>query len=133
MREATDETEYEYYVKLLEFCRAILNAESEEEVETIKEEIPVFLRENYGYDDVAVDGYMTHINNIMEKVETGEIDLNEIPLQVNELQSTETVQETQNTIRDVGIATAGIGIGLGLLLGCMALRKKTAKKKNKGL
>lgn len=151
MREATPEIEY--YGALLEFSKAILNAESEEEIAAIREEIPKVLNERFGYDSAESEVFIARLNNWIKIIDENDIDLDELESMIesvvndeisaeeaNEIltssNSTESLTETSsvNPQNDVGIAAGGIGIGIGIFLGCYALKKKLLKSKfHKGL
>lgn len=134
MREA--DSEVEYYEMILYYCKAILNAENEEEVEVIKEDIVKSLQEQ-GLDEVAIDQFLTNVNNSVEAVESEKATVEDYENQLEafkESYEAETVQEVPANVSPTIMTGAGVGIGLGILVGCFALRKKTLKnKKSKGL
>lgn len=134
MREA--DSEVEYYEMILYYCKAILNAENEEEVEVIKEDIVKSLQEQ-GLDEVAIDQFLTNVNNSVEAVESEKATVEDYENQLEafkESYEAETVQEVPANVSPTIMTGTGVGIGLGILVGCFALRKKTLKnKKSKGL
>ncbi|MCX4365714.1 MAG: hypothetical protein OSJ70_08090 [Bacilli bacterium] len=128
MVDATSENEY--YEMILEYCKAIVNAETEEEVESIKEEFAETLK-TQGYDDITVDQFLTNLNNSVEAVESGKSSVADYESQLDSFHNeTETLQEVPVNTQQTMMVGSGVGIGLGILAGCFALRKKTLKNKN---
>lgn len=113
MREATVELE-----TALGYCQAILNAETEEEIGEIKEEIAEDMRTN-GAPEEAIVSYITGLEDIVEKVESEEYVFTE---QGTLVRNTEPTQA--NTL-------AGIGLGVvsAALVASIALKKKVFKNK----
>lgn len=142
----------EFYDILFGYCRAILNAETEEEALAIREEMPGALKELWGYDDVQTEAFMTRVDLVVEKLDGHEDLLEEAQKLTTEIISgnltpeeanailkeqliTETSQEQtpQNVQTNYGIA-AGVGLALSVFIGAYVWKMKTLKnKKNKGL
>lgn len=131
-------SEAEFYETMLEYCQAILNAETEEEVQEIKEQVVEMLVNEYGYDedDPSIDVYMTRLDHGIDMIESGEATYDEILTEIHERFEPEAIQEVDAIpVQTNNVAiTAGLGLGLGVFIGCIAMRKKTLKnKKNKSL
>lgn len=132
-------TEREYYETMLDSCKAILNAESEEEVQFVREDVAKELSERFGYDEIAVDMYMTRVEKWVELAETGEMTTDEMMQAINDrFSETETLTEAQSNAAST-LATAlasggGIGLALGIFMGICKLKKKNLEsKKSRGL
>lgn len=130
MREAT---EVDYYETMLEYSQAILNAETEEEVQVVREEISEMLMNEYGYegDGPAIVAYMNQLECWLEKVESGEITTDELAAKITSHFEMESIQSTEeSSVKPIQTAgTVGIGIGLAVFLGCMTMKKRILKNK----
>jgi len=132
MREATVELE-----SILEYCKAILNAETEEEVLAIKAEIGNIYKA-VGYTEEEVQTYLNNIDAIVVMVESGEATISESGELVRSEVPTQKITEVSGAGMNVTSSQANTlaGIGLGVvgatLVACLAMKKRLFKnKKNK--
>ena len=124
---------------VLNYCTAIENAQSEEEVEQLKAEFPNYLREN-GYGEEFISQFMEVMERQEERVneiifnENGKVAATDEPIQVEE---TAVPTETPAPVESVNVgqqAALGFGIIGGLVVGITAVKKNILKhKKNKEL
>ena len=93
MRETTYDVNTDELIEMtVEYCHAILDARSEEELATIKEQIADEIRTNTDYPEEYIQNYMTSLNNAVEKLESGEVTLAE---DGEFVRSDENIQEGQ--------------------------------------
>ncbi len=133
MREATVEIK-----SILEYCKAILNAENEEEILGIKAEIGNVYRAN-GFTEEEVQRYLNNVDEVVAMLESGEVTISESGELIRKEVPTQEVTE----VNSVGVNTnsqantlAGIGLGTvgATLVACIAIKKRFFKnKKNKNL
>lgn len=136
----------------VEYCKMILNAETEEEIEAIKETIPQKLREQ-GYNDVQIKNWINRMDFTLEILENREMSIEEyeqtmnvflqlegnkyynVPDSIKEDSQAETLQPIPGNITIADYAPKIIGgLTFSVILGCIALKKKALKnKKNKSL
>ena len=83
MREAMD-----YYEMMLECCKTILAAETEEDVEVIKEQITSTLNTT-GWSNAEIEHFMSQLDEWIEKVENDEVSMEEINERVARYQDSE--------------------------------------------
>lgn len=133
MREATIELE-----PVLYYCKAIFNAESEEEIEEIKQELLDGLRTNGASEEVISD-YSTFLDEVTVRFESGELTFDEngqLVRNENFVQEGTTL-EPNGTLEIGSQATTATGIALGLVASAIvvtvSLRKKFSKAKQKRL
>ncbi len=131
MREATPELE-----RILDFCKQILNAETNEEIEIIKEDIATMLHEE-GYGEEPVEYFMAKLDEVLELIENEELVFNEngqlVPgpnaeQETIEAGSLEPIPEN-NVQNNQTLGIAAMGLSLSLLVGCMAVRRKINNSK----
>ncbi|MCX4364799.1 MAG: hypothetical protein OSJ70_03405 [Bacilli bacterium] len=131
MREATPELE-----RILDFCKQILNAETNEEIEVIKEDIATMLHEE-GYGEEPVEYFMAKLDEVLELIENEELVFNEngqlVPgpnaeQETIEAGSLEPIPEN-NVQNNQTLGIAAMGLSLSLLVGCMAVRRKINNSK----
>ena len=131
MREATPELE-----RILDFCKQILNAETNEEIEVIKEDIATMLHEE-GYGEEPVEYFMAKLDEVLELIENEELVFNEngqlVPgpnaeQETIEAGSLEPIPEN-NVKNNQTLGIAAMGLSLSLLVGCMAVRRKINNSK----
>lgn len=156
MKEATTKME-----SALEYCKIILNAESEEEIVGIKAEIVEGLRSN-GSSEEFIQGFLLSLDSAVERLENENVVLDENgqfvrseeamqgeqTVLVDEngqvVRNEETMQEGQAIpVEEAPVNTntgtntmAGVGLGLTMtaLVASIALKKKIFKnRKNKGM
>lgn len=129
MREATVELE-----TALEYCKAILNAESEEEILVIKNEITNAMRTNE-VDEQYIEQYITKLEFLVDEVEKGNYILTETGLVKNDVEETVEVVETNppepTNIESQANTKAGLALGLAgaVIVTCIALKKKLLNQK----
>ncbi len=139
MRETTYDVNTDELIEMtVEYCHAILDARSEEELATIKEQIADEIRTNTDYPEEYIQNYMTSLNNAVEKLESGEVTLAE---DGEFVRSDENIQEGQEVPVEEPVASeaqtttmAGVGVGVTMaaLVAAMALKKHLLKNsKNK--
>lgn len=128
MREATVELE-----NMLSYCKAIFNAESEEEIEQIKQELLENLRAN-GTDEQVVSDYEMYLEQIVDRFESGELTFDENGMLVR---NEEFVQESAQVqapepVESGNFSTTAAGVALGLVASTIVvtvkLRKNFSKK-----
>ncbi len=123
---------------ILEYCKAILNAETEEEVLEIKAELAEVYRKN-GLTEEDIQRYLNNVDEVVAMVESGEITISEngqlvrkeVPTQeVTEVNSADVNTSSQaNTLAGIGLGAVG-----ATLVACIAIKKRFFKnKKNKNL
>lgn len=129
MRDATIEFE-----KVLEYCKAILTAETEEEIMEIKEEIANTLREE-NMTEEAVLNYIQNLEEAVEKIETQGFIIDENGRIIVNETSTQAVAETEqtqltntNSINNTN-GTVSVGLCAAALIACMTLKKTVLKNK----
>ncbi len=137
MREATDG--YKAYL----YCQAILNAESEEEIAALREEVINEYR-SHGYSEDEIKEFLNRLDDAVEKLESGEYYLgedyqihsyDELSVSTAPAPTEELVQTTQPVVNNDGSLVntkAGIGLGVtgALIVACLAV-KKIILKNNK--
>lgn len=129
MREATVANE-----TALEYCRALLNAETEEELIAVKEEIARDLKVN-GMPEESIQAYLQNLDMFVEKLnseeyfinEDGQIVANETPTQ--EVVETNAPQSTHMATQANTLAGISLGVAGAAIVACLALKKKVLKKK----
>lgn len=130
MREATVELQ-----EALEYCKEIVNAESEEEIIAIKQEIAANMRED-GAPEESITHYLQQLDDVTERIEEGEYIITENGLIANkEQEETYEVVETSipeptNTESQAN-TKAGLAIGLAgaAIVTTLALKNKLLKAK----
>ena len=130
MREATIELQ-----EALEYCKEIVNAESEEEIIAIKQEIAANMRED-GAQEEAITHYLQQLDDVTERIEEGEYIITENGLIANKEQEetyevVETsIPESTNTESQAN-TKAGLAIGLAgaAIVTTLALKNKLLKAK----
>ncbi len=119
---------------VLEYCQAILNVDSEEEIEPIKEAIANGMRA-YGTSEEVVESYMSCIDSVVENVENGVYVFNS---EGHLLVKGEDVQEVldskapeANDIPSQANTLAGVSLGVvtAAIVASIALKKKVLKNK----
>lgn len=148
------EAEFNDYEALLEYCQAILNSETEDEILSIKEEIRTMLKEEWTYDDVTIEKFMNQVDHFIELLENHELFINDTTnIRIHVAKGTSTQEEADDLISEhaeaetlqpsspdatpinYNLGLAGAGVTLALFIGgCVALKKNALKKKkNKSL
>ena len=119
---------------LVECCKAILSAESPEEVAMIKENLPVCLRE-HGWDEETITTFMKDVDGMVMMCQLEEIVVNEDGQFVKKEET--NVQETvgadvptssiNTNLNPKGHASV-FGAAAGAIVLCMALKNKIFNK-----
>lgn len=132
MREATGEFNY---TLALEVCKAILNAETAEEVETIKTNLPIYFKEN-GMSEEEALRFMSIVDTMLEMIEKEELVFDE---KGNLVRNNEEIQETAEVGVPAPTPTANLnfgeiagnifGIAAGAVVICLALKNKVFNNK----
>lgn len=99
-----------------DYCREILNAPTEEELQTIKQDIIVTLKE-YGFSDEAIQNFFL---SAAQK---------EVAMILEENQEVEAIQEVSNNNLSQTVTAGGVGLGLTVLMLSLALKQKNLKNK----
>lgn len=127
MREAF---EPELEAMLADYCIQVLNAQSEEELEDLKQEIVVSLKE-CELSETSIHDFLSAADRIveMEKEQEGVIQ-NDIYSETNtELGTPSSIPETgQNNSAIQGALIGGIGLGLTALISVLALKQNILNK-----
>ena len=123
MRPATSEFLIEYY-------KAAINAETEEEILELKESMKEVLK-SYENSDEAVEDFFEKADNMVNELVFQDLEAYieyNFP-EMNANQELETVQETTNNNTQT-LVSGGVGVGLIALTITLALKKKVLNKNN---
>ncbi len=123
MRPATSEFLIEYY-------KAAINAETEEEILELKESMKEVLK-SYEYSDEAVEDFFEKADNMVNELVFQDLEAYieyNFP-EMNANQELETVQETTNNNTQT-LVSGGVGVGLTALIIRLALKEKVLNKNN---
>lgn len=118
----------------LAYCQEILNAESEEEIESIKEAIANGMRGN-GASEEYVQSYITRLETVVENVENGTYVFNSEGYLLRKDDIVEEVVESgapsANDIPSQANTVAGVSLGVvtAAIVASIALKKKVLKNK----
>lgn len=129
MREATIELE-----KALEYCKAILNADSEEELIEIRNDITKDLK-NDGFDEEYIQTYLDRLELTTTMIESGEYIISENgliarnPEKITELQGVPAESEVNSMSNTPSMAGVGLGVTLTALVATLSLKKRVLKNK----
>lgn len=110
MRPATSEL-------IEDYCKEVLYAESEEELQAIKENITETLKE-FEFSDKAINDFFL---SAAQK---------EVAMLLEENQEVEAVQEVSTNNPSQTVTAGGVGLGLTVLMLSLALKQKNLKNKN---
>ncbi len=137
MRNATVELE-----TALEYCKAILNAESEEEILAIKGDIAEGMRAN-GSPEEVIENYLNGLDEVVSRLDSGEYSITEDgaivrnedveSIVTHEVVETEAPQVIRSAPSQAN-TKAGLAFGVAgaAIVASLALKKKVLKnKKNK--
>ncbi len=82
MHEATIDSDHSYYETMLEFCKKIITAESEEEIDAVKDNVYQLLNA-MGYDDPNIEEFIVRLDRWINMVETEEVSIDELTTKVD--------------------------------------------------
>lgn len=100
---------------LEEYCIEVLNSQSEEELQVIKQEIIETLKE-VNYSDDAIQYFFATADKMLED-----------EMILEESQELEAIQEVPSTNYSQNLIAGGVGLGLTALIVSLALKQKNLK------
>lgn len=116
--------------EVLEFCKQILNAETDQEIDEIMDEIPNTLREE-GYSEQEIETLMMNLDKTLEQIENEQIIINEmgdvIAVQ-NNLEATIEGSVVEQSSPTPAVSILGGGIALTFTLAAVLVILKKKKK-----
>ncbi len=127
MRETTIDLEM-----ATDYCKAILAAETEEELGEIRGDIVNYLK-GIGYEDEYIQNYLGRMDVAVSLIEDGEYVISRDGNLVRNHEATTEIQETPvpsevNKIPDShSMASVGLGVTLAALVSTIALKKRVFK------
>lgn len=131
MREASGE----FLEYISNFCQAVYNAESEEEIESLRGNLKDGFRQN-GFSEEEITAVMNKIDSVSLGLELGTLTFDEDGkiVRQEEVIATQEV-EPDNVVSSNSQANTSVGVGLGVVgaavVASLALKKKILKSKKK--
>lgn len=131
MREASGE----FLEYISNFCQAVYNAESEEEIESLRENLKDGFRQN-GFSEEEITAVMNKIDSVSLGLELGTLTFGEDGkiVRQEEVIATQEV-EPDNVVSSNSQANTSVGVGFGVVgaavVASLALKKKILKSKKK--
>lgn len=131
MREASGE----FLEYISNFCQAVYNAESEEEIEFLRENLKDGFRQN-GFSEEEITAVMNKIDSVSLGLELGTLTFGEDGkiVRQEEVIATQEV-EPDNVVSSNSQANTSVGVGFGVVgaavVASLALKKKILKSKKK--
>lgn len=113
---------------LLEYCKAILNADSEEDLLLIKNEMIEQLKE-FNYTEELIEEFFTRADSMLNNENDYEILEHDIYSETNSEQITPQTNPNVTSNMNTGVLVGGVGVSA--IIAAIALKRKVLAKNKK--